>query len=651
MGKSALLLFLSEYKEHSTKSTYKFAEEGISFEGTQTNDAPSKALLYLAAKAGLDGTENLQVEPISLVLCIVSKKVYTKEISEKFTQYDQYQKVISDYVKSRDNAENNAGIDIEEIYKRTSIEFIPIYYDFLPETVTGKVSIMEDPALRVYHQLSNLLKDREVSDVYIDYTGGFRDTSLLMTTIIRYMRFNGVNLRRIIYSKFDKTIHDIGYIDEMFQMVEAVNEFVSTGSARQLQELFPDQEKSEAEARENKVSNTKKVLNAINKFSNAVLICDVDSIGFAVNEMRASLDDLENEEIFEQEILTYMLKTLTPVIRKKMYLPNNESSSDNTIGQSAQSTPENIYPGLIRWSLDNWMLQQAVTMYVEKMPSVYRRSNDGVSFTGGLFPESFYNGGQGSRPKKDSELLYQDVFWEYWEHAVPDVISNFRNCVKQVLDRWNNQNATGNLQDLINLLITEELNTPSYYNDEKRGLRRLREYLEHWRDTSVPGNIYGESLVGGRETPEDLLNKLTEEGPVRGNGILVKQKLYRHYFLFEGAQHNQNGSEIRASFTLGRDFTYRRKIMAMKNISDEAAQNNSGGRWGSLLKILQYYIAVKLIRNRMNHASETGDLSTDAIEDEDALIDYLRDEAGIIIDNNAKNIREVLSNGLKITNP
>ena len=56
---------------------------------------------------------------------------------------------------------------------------------------------------------------------------------------------------------------------------------------------------------------------------------------------------------------------------------------------------------------------------------------------------------------------------------------------------------------------------------------------------------------------------------------------------------------------------------------------------------MKYYLAVKLIRNRVNHASEK-----DISEDEKMAISKM-EEYGIIIDMNFENIKNILLQGIK----
>ena len=50
----------------------------------------------------------------------------------------------------------------------------------------------------------------------VDYTGGLRDTSYLITLIAQYLEFLGIRMIKVIYSNNnDKTIHSITYLSRI----------------------------------------------------------------------------------------------------------------------------------------------------------------------------------------------------------------------------------------------------------------------------------------------------------------------------------------------------------------------------------------------------------------------------------------------------
>lgn len=84
--------------------------------------------------------------------------------------------------------------------------------------------------------------------------------------------------------------------------------------------------------------------------------------------------------------------------------------------------------------------------------------------------------------------------------------------------------------------------------------------------------------------------------------------------------------------------TYEKKVSAIENlVRGKVKMKNSD----KLIHAMKYYLAVKLIRNRVNHASEK-----DISEDEKMAISKM-EEYGIIIDMNFENIKNILLQGIK----
>lgn len=304
----------------------------LAFSGCHTNDAPARFLLKLAEH---------NKEPIDKIFCIVSKDVYNiklpqlenesskLELEKGKTAFDRFSALIR----------NEVG---------PSIEIIPIYYDFDPNNEDFDP---KDKPAYIYNQI----KTSDIGKlIYIDYTGGLRDSSLFMIALIRYLEFKGIVCKDIIYSDFfskPKAIRNIRYIYDMFNMINGVSEFVGTGNARQLVDL---QKKLENTTNNDNVNN---FVSSLQSFSDAIALCNVGDIVTAIENISKSINELEQDT--SDDIFVQMFKTLIPTVKEKLY-----------IGKEPPSILD-----LSQWCLDNNMLQQAVTIYNEKILSYYILNN------------------------------------------------------------------------------------------------------------------------------------------------------------------------------------------------------------------------------------------------------------------------------------
>lgn len=332
--RASMILFLSDYRK-SKEFEYKYDKNNLKFTGEQTNDAPAKCLLKMAKDNG---------EIINKIFCIVSKKVYCDDIEDgiKKTSFERFSDMIKEY-------------SIEEL-GNNDIEIIPIRYnfEFCDNDVSeiDNVKKLENSSVHIYEEIENNLNQIEKNNkqsIYIDYTGGFRDISFLMTAIIRYLEFRGNICKEIVYSKFDeKKIYSIYYIYNIFEMINGVSEFANTGNAKFLADFSNS-------LRNNNIIYEKinNFIESIQNFSDAMSICNINDIDKTLNAIIKEITELENDE--GNDIIIQMFKTLIPTVKEKMYVKKGKIS----------------YLDLSKWCLNNNMLQQALTIYNEKIIDLY----------------------------------------------------------------------------------------------------------------------------------------------------------------------------------------------------------------------------------------------------------------------------------------
>lgn len=566
-----LVLFLSDHKDDKHEEKYFY--DGGAETGIQTNDAPTKYLLREAHDAGNE---------IGDIFCITSRRVFEDRIGDSDrTAIDEYRDMIEAFC----SAEN---LPVPQV---TSID-----YDF--ERRDGEIRPVDDKyrAMHIYRQITGelaLRQDEAQTDVYIDYTGGFRDVSFLMTTIIRYLEFDSIKCRKIVYSKYDKEenggnrIYDISYIYNMFQMINGVSEFVATGNARQLSTVYSGQS-VQAEDEEEQVQ--KKLLDSIMAFSNALSLCNIRAIDQAKDEISLNIDkvmsiDTAKKKDFSNPLKEEMLRTLVPLVRKKMYLDRPEGLS---------------YPNLIRWCVDNRLLQQAITIYIEKIPIYCIEQKMLPDFALKIGIKCSYGASE------ETTRFYTALF-----DGIADGIElhRFRTELENKL------RGKYNIQEI--MAILHQMETDPHFGN---AARRLVQFVEKFDREGSGLKVYGE-FVRERNKAEFLRNLAKEPG---------RHKRELHYFVY---------NELEKYTKIPRT-TYQRKVYALEILQKDHEIQKQVGDAGRLLKIMKYYLAVKMIRNRMNHASET-----DESEKEKDAIEGLK-KFGIVINNDIENIQNIMYGAL-----
>lgn len=548
---NVLLLFLSNYREESRQAKYSYFEsetkKEVIFTGEQTNDAPVKCLMSCAMKTSKE--DNGKKVAFHKILCIVTKETLT-DCHDGKTTYQLFEEKLKAYCK-----EENINSDFE---------ICKIRYNKEDEAENDPTT--EARAMYIYSQISDVLNikspEKKKTYVYVDYTGGFRDISFLMTTIIRYLEFADIECKKILYAKLsgEKHIYELNCIYDMYQMINGASEFVSTGNAVQLGKLF-------------KKENTPDLIKAIIEFSNSMAVCDMSKIDQTVSDMAKLTEEVQEEQ---NSVYYEMFQSMIPMIREKMRL--KEVVKQGKIN----------YPVLIDWCTDNGLIQQATTLYVEKMPFYYSEKGLlekyvcvdevdpklGGTKEGAAFYEVLFN--QAGITKEDREReKFTDYVSKMWERIDRKYPENMKLQKRQK--------------------FIEELGRDKKYLVSSKRIIEILEYIENKKTTNEKENIF-KALQINQKTVVSFMNSFKTSKDIQDYCMTGKKK----------AKKNNNEKE---------SFTIRNKVRSLKNL--EKKDDWTIGIYNDLYDRMLYYLAMKMLRNRMNHASNS------LTDDDRAGIEYL----------------------------
>lgn len=220
----------------------------------------------------------------------------------------------------------------------------------IPEIIKVKSSFdSSDMALTVKEMLDYINKDDKI---YIDTTGGARNASYLLMFVVRFLEYEGIKLEKAVYSIYDRKtpsnnkIEDVTELYNMFNLINSANTFTSFGNSTGLAEYFKD----------TRNELIKKVISAMNEFSDSVTLCKTN-LDETLKKLNVSLKELQNAEVSEENEILF--QRIIDVIRQKFNL-----TEDN---------PEVDFINLIKWCIDNSLIQQAITIYTEKIPDYLLR--------------------------------------------------------------------------------------------------------------------------------------------------------------------------------------------------------------------------------------------------------------------------------------
>ena len=264
-----------------------------SFKGTNTNDAPVKYLLTCLKE---------QKTPVKILA------VTTQEAN---SAYEVFCQMVREFTE---NAETPAIL---------------------------KISTKDVEIAQTIKKIIDLIHKND--KVYIDTTGGFRNSSYLLMAVVRILEYSGISLEKAVYSNFyTHTIENVTSTYQMFNLINAAELFTSLGNSDGLQNFFEGKKSTEI----------KNVIKAMNHFSEEMALCRTSGLDEILEQLNTSLNELDSmTPTTENEIL---FQSISGVIREKF-----------GIHEDGHKTID--YVDMIRWCLDNKQIQQAVTIYTEKI--------------------------------------------------------------------------------------------------------------------------------------------------------------------------------------------------------------------------------------------------------------------------------------------
>lgn len=410
---SVLLLFLSIYRRGKENNpflearSYTLPDSDRSIEGRQTFDAPVEYLLEKAHK---------NKDDIKHILCICSYDVMTdKRAPSSANSEDCKDCQLTSFQYFKD-------VSLKNTCERLKIEVpvvIPIAYDYEKK---GEENIrLEKPekqkiAAGIFTQINwfiNSQKEKQAGGenyFYIDYTGGLRDISFLMTSIIRFLDFDNIRCKEIIYSEINPNrIHDIKYIYKMFSMIEGIDEFVSSGNAGWLSQEFSDYEADE---------DIKELLDTIVGFSKKLSICDVANLDGEIFRLDDLTKKINRKKEEPDSLHQSLMNVIIPLIREKVRL-------DSIVAESGIN-----YCVLTKWCVDHGLILQAAAVYNEKMPRYYCDRYSAFC-SGKNNPEDYFNHG---------------VFENILKEKIKEKAEPFVDLLKQIKDEFEEEKKTAGIK-------------------------------------------------------------------------------------------------------------------------------------------------------------------------------------------------------------
>ena len=335
------------------------------FPGFQTNEAPLANVVDLLAQKG---------ERLHRVYCLVTPQCLSAEMGgedrglvvEEHGERSKYPSQF-EFWCSRMKRLRPALVETD---------FIPILLHYREDT------LIEDIESQVASLTERIKADAggfaewHACHIYADITGGARYVTMMMTSVMQFLQYDGMRVEKMIYADFktlslENRIFDVHGTIDVYKLVAGADAFVSYGISRTIEEYFDYDAESGTSGKP--ISDALKgVLRAMHTFSDAIQICQTGNIPPALSALSTAitifLDVPEEDRTVDDRMFMQLIDTITEGYGELLGETEDEASR---------------YVLIIRWCIDKGLLQQAMTLATEWIPVCFVRQ-------GIVYPVSAY---------------------------------------------------------------------------------------------------------------------------------------------------------------------------------------------------------------------------------------------------------------------
>lgn len=172
------------------------------------------------------------------------------------------------------------------------------------------------------------------NEILLDTTGGLRDAIMQLLLVSRALSFSGIPTVGAVYANYGaRQIVDCSHLIGLFDLVGGMQELASFGSVKTLRDYYGD-------AAEQKV---KILLDAMEGLQEDITLCRTGKLDQRIEVFNTAMKEAES---CEDPLVRALLPAFQDKFGKKLSIP-----------------------GLILWCINSDMLQQALTIYRERIPA------------------------------------------------------------------------------------------------------------------------------------------------------------------------------------------------------------------------------------------------------------------------------------------
>lgn len=615
-----MLLFLSDTKYNASKNMVQsFDYDEIDGKVQLTNEAAVRYLMQ----------NGYQGKPVSLskIYLFASKKVQ-KAITGTIMRTDEAtgKTIREDKTYCRDDGTpwthlayfgHRISDMFPQLQKENSTFITKINYD---EDLPAKKSMQSvvDMAGQIQQDMKSLWKGKKIV-LHADCTGGLRHANMMMLSVLRLMQYSGIEIGKILYANFNskpKRVEEANLIYDTFGLVAGAEEFSNYGSVQAIKKFYNNEALESPEL--------KTLIQAMEQFDDAIKLCHYGYFKKAIQRLQTAIRNYPALQVMGKELPdettqsiyynTSLAATLLPRIKKDYSdLLNSEELDDLT---------------LIDWCLNHGYLQQALTLYTERIPEVLLDPERHLLRFNPAFRKDL-DALNDSMGRSENFLIISEFKPKYENSSFSNIdttIEKFRKLLRNDIIKFiNNQIDLQQVFSDIHNFVDEH---PKFKITDEVFLRKLLLRLKTWRENNklLRGTIQDEVW---QELMQRILESLKDpKDPTKSNsGWKIKAK--KLYDTLQTCEYGKTKlSELLKFLTSQIDIGHLGQLIcdldtiyakeALDLVQSQCIESNFDD--DVVLEILTDYYEVKDERNHTNHAR----LETDNIKSSEELKQFMK---------------------------
>ncbi len=243
-----------------------------------------------------------------------------------------------------------------EYFRERMRKFIPYIDECMPEEAIypyDEAATMEESlrsVAKMAKRIQEFVRRAEGKEVrlHVDLTGGMRSVNVMMLDVVRLLEYSGVTIGHLLYSNYDSgtkkgTVEELGNIYDLFGLISGAEEFVRFGSAKALKGFYPEHSSS---------PQLRCLLDAMDHFAEEIKLCHYGQLKEAIVELHDAVRDFDAET--SNDVQELLMERLIARIRREYH--------DLIVLRDLDDLR------VIRWCLKHGYMQQALTLYTERVP-------------------------------------------------------------------------------------------------------------------------------------------------------------------------------------------------------------------------------------------------------------------------------------------